>query len=61
MNGKMEGNGIKTMPNKDKYEGMFKNDFQHGPGIYYNHKTGKETPEEWRDGKRWTWMKTTPD
>ena len=26
--------------------------------MFYNAKTDKETPEEWREGKRWTWNKT---
>ena len=25
--------------------------------MFYSAKTGKETPEEWREGKRWTWTK----
>lgn len=59
LNGKMEGKGIKTWPNGNRYEGMWKNDMQHGPGIFYSAKTGKEKPEEWREGKRWTWTKAT--
>ena len=53
VNGKMEGKGT-------KHEGLWKNDVQHGPGLFFNKKTGKETPEEWRDGKCWTWSKATP-
>lgn len=59
VNGKMEGKGIKTWTNGNRYEGMWSNDLQHGPGLFYNAKTDKETPEEWREGKRWTWNKTT--
>lgn len=58
VNGMMEGKGIKTWPNGDKYEGMWQNDLQHGPGLFYNAKTNKETPEEYREGKRWSWNKT---
>lgn len=58
VNGKMEGKGTKTWPNGNRYEGMWRNDLQHGPGIFFSKKTGKETPEEWRDGKCWTWMKS---
>lgn len=57
VNGKMEGKGVKTWPNGNRYEGMWKNDLQHGAGIFYSKKTDKETPEEWRDGKQWTWKK----
>ena len=61
VNGKMEGKGTKEWPNGNRYEGLWKNDVQHGPGIFFSKKTGKETPEEWRDGKCWTWMKTGTD
>lgn len=57
INGKMEGKGVMTWPNGNRYNGMWKNDMQHGPGMFYSAKTGKETPEEWREGKRWTWTK----
>ena len=57
VNGKLEGKGTKTWSNGNRYEGMWRNDLQHGPGIAFNHKTNKETPEEWKDGKRWTWVK----
>jgi len=57
INGKMEGKGVMTWPNGNRYNGMWKNDMQHGPGMFFSAKSGKETPEEWRDGKRWTWTK----
>lgn len=61
LNGKMEGKGTKYWPNGNRYEGLFKNDLQHGPGIAFNKKTGKETPEDWREGKCWSWTKQTPE
>lgn len=53
--GKMEGKGTKTWPNGNRYDGLWRNDLQHGPGTFYSKKNNKETPEEWRDGKQWTW------
>jgi hypothetical protein len=58
VNSRMEGKGTKIYANQDTYEGMWKDDLQHGPGIFTCHKTGKQTNEEWREGKRWTWMKS---
>lgn len=57
VNGKMTGQGVKTWPNGNKYEGMWKNGLQHGAGKFYSAKNDTVTPEEWRDGKRWTWNK----
>ena len=57
VNGKMEGKGTKTWANGNRYEGMWKNDLQHGHGVAFNSKTNKESAEEWKEGKRWTWTK----
>lgn len=58
VNSKMEGRGTKFWANGNRSEGMWRNDVQHGPGVFYNHKTGSSTNEEWRDGKRWSWTKS---
>ena len=57
MNGKMEGKGIKIWPNGNYYDGQFKNNLQHGSGQFFKASDGSLTPEEWRDGKRWTFNK----
>lgn len=56
-NGKQEGRGIKTWPNGNTYEGLWKNNLQHGNGQFYSAKHDTTTPEEWREGKKWTWAK----
>jgi len=57
VNGKVEGKGTKVWANGNRYEGGWRNNLQHGPGVSFNKKTGKEIEEEYRDGKAWTWNK----
>ena len=56
--GKFEGAGIMQYPNGSTYEGMWKNNMQHGKGTVYNAKTDTTTEEEFREGKKWAWTKT---
>ena len=51
----MEGQGAKTWPNGNVYDGKWKNNLQHGTGQFFSAQTGKTVPEEWREGKKWTW------
>lgn len=37
-NGKMEGRGTKVWASGNKFVGNWKNDVQHGTGVFYNFK-----------------------
>ena len=60
VNGKMEGKGLMTYYNGNSYEGFWRNNLQHGKGIFYNAKTEKVSEEEYREGKKWAWTKAQP-
>ena len=42
-NGKMEGQGVKSYSNGNKLTGKFKNNLEHGVGMFFNRKNGTET------------------
>ncbi len=42
----------------NKYAGTWRNNIKHGTGKFTNFALQTVTPEEWRDGKKWTWAPT---
>mmetsp|Transcript_3595 Transcript_3595/g.6811 ORF Transcript_3595/g.6811 Transcript_3595/m.6811 type:complete len:352 (-) Transcript_3595:62-1117(-) len=47
--GGREGMGVLSLPNDDKYVGMFRDDMKDGPGRFEYASTGKVYAGEWRD------------
>ena len=50
-----EGFGIQIYKNKDKYEGLWANNFRHGQGTYWRHEKGKlkrEYTGDWFEDKK---------
>ena len=42
--------------NGNKYIGSWKDDVQHGVGIYFDMKDSVKKQGEWRNGRRTTWL-----
>lgn len=54
--GKMHGLGTLTLANKDKYQGRFEADMQHGRGVYNFSQTGELKQGQWKHGKLVHWL-----
>ena len=48
----MDGQGVHTFSNGDRYTGAFENDKQHGQGTY-TFSDGSVVAGDWQNGKPW--------